>query len=185
MPTLTSKTPEHVRIVFKKGGEKPDSALITRFDKSEVFIQYQSHPIFHDLAHYAIESALMIRAGFYWMVNQGLTSADFELPKDEQPALLTKAMKDPNHVAIEFIANQLMIEGTNSGKIDNFVELLEQSMADKGAQRHTFRFDEVILDDIRELYAMILEGWKMFPEGKEKKVVIHYPGAGDVILDDD
>ena len=172
-----SKKGEFVHVVFKKGGDKPDSVIIKRFDGTEVFIQYKPSLVYHDLAHFAIESTLSIRAGFFWLVNKGLTSQDFELPKNQRPALLTECMNNPDHVAIEFITNQLVLEATNSGPIDNFIELLQESMSDRGAARYTFRFDDVVLDDIRELYKTILAGWRMFPSGKEKKVMVYYPGS--------
>lgn len=168
---------QYIHIVFTKGGEKPDSAKITRFDGTELLIQYKPNMIYHDLAHYAIESALMERAGFFWMINSGLVPSDFELPKDERPATLTTAMHDPNHVAIEYIANQLLSEKNDGAPYDNFIELLDQGMAQNGAASYTFRFDDVILEDIRELYDLIIEGWKMFPEGKTRKVMIYYPSS--------
>ena len=174
-----SKKGEFVHIIFKKGGDKPDSAIIKRFDDTEVFIQYKPNLVFHDLAHYAIESTLSIRAGFFWLINKGLTSGDFELPKEQRPSLLTESLKNPDHVAIEFITNQLMVEATNSGRIDNFIELLRESMSDKGAAKYSFRFDDIILEDIRELYSTILAGWRMFPPGKEKKVMVYYPRSED------
>jgi len=174
-----SRKSEFVRVIFKKGGGKPDSAIIKRYDGTEVFIQYKPSLVFHDLAHYAIESTLSVRAGFFWLVNQGLTSEDFELPKDQRPALLDEAMMNPDHVAIEFIANQLMIETTNSGPIENFIELLHEGMAEREAGPYSFRFDDIVLDDIRELYSTILEGWRMFPPEKEKNVMVYYPGSED------
>lgn len=174
-----SKKGEFVHIIFKKGGDKPDSALIKRFDGTEVFVEYKPSLVFHDLAHYAIESTLSIRAGFFWLVNKGLTAQDFQLPKDKRPALLSEFLKDPNHVAIEFIANQLMVEATNSGRIDNFIELLHEGMSEQAAKQYSFRFDEIILDDIRQLYDTILTGWRMFPPGKEKKVMVYYPGPDE------
>lgn len=179
-PTSMSKKSEFVRVIFKKGGDKPDSAILQRFDGSEVFIQYKPGLVFHDLAHFAIESTLSIRAGFFWLVNQGLTSEDFELPKDQRPTLLTEAMKNPDHVAIEFITNQLMIEATNSGPMEDFIELLQEGMAERQAANYSFRFDDVVLDDIRQLYSTILEGWRMFPPGKEKKVMVYYPGSEEM-----
>jgi len=176
-----SKKGEFVHIIFKKGGDKPDSSTIKRFDGSEVFIQYNSSLVFHDLAHFAIESCLGVRAGFYWLINKGLSPTDFELPKDQRPDLLIDSMIDPDHIAIEYITNQLMVEATNSGRIDNFIELLDKSMAENNATKYSFKFDEVILEDIRELYSTILAGWRMFPSGKEKKVMVYYPGKEDDI----
>lgn len=168
---------EHINITFTKGGDKPDSAKIKRFDGTELFIQYQPWMIFHDLAHYAIESALMVRAGFYWMINTGLEPSDFELPKEKRPDLLTQAMTDPNHVAIEYIANQLLSEMNDGTPYDNFISILDDSMAQNGAAKYTFRFDDVVLEDIRELFNLIVSSWKMFPEGKERKVMIYFPSA--------
>lgn len=166
---------EYINITFTKGGDKPDSAKIKRFDGTELFIQYQPSRIYHDLAHYAIESALMVRAGFFWMLNLGLQPSDFELPNDKRPDQLTQALTDPNHIAIEFIANQLMSEINDGTTYDNFIELLDAGMAQNGAAKYTFRFDDVILQDIRELYKLIYDSWKMFPEGKERNVMVYFP----------
>jgi len=167
---------QFINITFTKGGEKPDSAKIKRFDGTELFIQYKdAFAIYHDFAHYAIESALMVKAGFFWMINSGLEPSDFILPKEKRPDLLIKALENPNHIAIEFIANQLLSELNDGGSYNNFIALLDEGMAQNGAAKYTFRFDDVILEDIRDLYHLILEGWKMFPEHKERNVMIYYP----------
>lgn len=181
---MSKEKSKHINITFTKGGEKPDSAHITRYDKTELLIQYKPHMILHDLAHYAIESALMIKAGFFWMINCGLEPSDFELPKEKRPDILVKAFDDPNHVAIEYIANQLMSEVSDGALYDNFIPMLDDSMAQNGAAKYTFRFDDVILEDIRNLYSVILEGWRMFPEGKARNVLIYYPSAKEKKEDD-
>ena len=70
-----------VHISFKKGGQKPASSIIKRNDGTEVFIRYRPSVIYHDLAHLAIESTLMLPVGFYWLINLGLQPSDFELKK--------------------------------------------------------------------------------------------------------
>ena len=173
---------QHIDIIFTKGGEKPSSALMKRFDGSEVFVQYKNDALaLHDLAHFAVESALMIRAGFYWLINSGLQPSDFELPKDQQPPLLQSALKDPDNIAIEYIVNQILVETTNSGPIDNFIEVLDQGMVQNGAAKYTFPLTDVIIEDIRELFTIMYEAWNYYPEGKSKAVMVFFPDEDDRI----
>jgi len=170
---------QSVHITFKKGISKPSTSIIKRHDDTKVFISYRPNMVFHDLAHYAIESTLMRKSGFYWLINTGLKPEDFEQSKNLRPPQLAKALAQSDNIAIEYLANQLMVEALNSGPIENFMTVLLDGIKGNGDQTFSFPLSASIVDDIRQLYQLIVDDWNSMSEGQEKKVMVFYTDEND------
>jgi hypothetical protein len=87
-------------IRIKKGKNGPHSLVCTRVDGS-MTMQHQRQDFFpmHDLIHYAVESVLGYRRGFFGLVAEGWDLSDFgtpwprgPLPPDMDPAELIVGM---------------------------------------------------------------------------------------------
>jgi len=87
-------------IRIKKGKDGPHSLVCTRSDGS-MTMQHQRQEFFplHDLIHYAVESVLAYRRGFFGLVAEGWDLSDFgtpwprgPLPRDMDPAELIVGM---------------------------------------------------------------------------------------------
>ena len=72
-----------MKIEFKKGLiNKPNVLSITRSNGTTSWCKLQPGLEDHDLAHFAVESVMGYKKGFYGLIDGGIEVKDFELPKD-------------------------------------------------------------------------------------------------------
>lgn len=155
-----------IKLSFKKGGRKPNVLTIARSNGTTTYVKFKPPMELHDLAHYAVEKVIAKPVGFYWMIDQGFVPGDFEKARHLRPAGLNQLIEDPDNLAIEFIVNQLMIEALNSGPSADFIQLLDESMAEKGANKYTFDLTPNMIDQMRQLYVEVLQQWQLTLESQ-------------------
>ena len=105
----------------------------------------------HDIAHYAVETVLGFKNGFYGIVNQGIEILDFELPKEEKPTLVHPDTMHIEAIQSEYIVNLLQTEIWNSGRIDNFLEVLKSSLGERNIS-FPVQITNDKLEEIRNVY---------------------------------
>ena len=137
---------------INEGGNFKKSILhITRSDGSKTWSPIHPGLQDHDIAHYAVEKSLGFTNGFYGLVDKGVEISDFELPKDKKPPLVHPDTMPLEALQSEYIVNLLQTEIWNSGRIENFLEVLRISLNEKEI---TFpqQLTEEKLEEIRKLY---------------------------------
>jgi hypothetical protein len=92
---------EPLRIRIKKGRDGPNSLVCIRADGSHTM---QHHPTdffpVHDLTHYAVETTLGYRRGFFGLVAEGWDLSDFGAPWPRGPI---PADADPAELIVGFL----------------------------------------------------------------------------------
>jgi hypothetical protein len=90
-------------IRLQKGRDGPDVLTCIRADGSRTWQRLQRGLPVHDLAHYAVESVLGLREGFYGLVARGWDITAFESPEN-------RARLTPEAIWEEFIVSLFLTE---------------------------------------------------------------------------
>jgi hypothetical protein len=90
-------------IRLQKGRDGPDVLTCVRSDGSRTWHRLQRGLPVHDLAHYAVESVLGLRQGFYGLVARGWDITAFDSP-DNRARLTPEALWE------EFVVSLLLTE---------------------------------------------------------------------------
>ena len=85
-------------IRFKKGKHqwkhKPDTLTCVRDDGSVTWTHLYSGFVYHDFAHYVIETVLGFENAFFGLVSKGYNIPDFSAPKSTRPFKIPKEAID-------------------------------------------------------------------------------------------
>ncbi len=154
MPTLTVR--------LKKGRDGPHTLACTRADGS-VTVQHNRHDVFppHDLTHFAVESVLGFRRGFYGLVAEGWDLADFGTPWPRGPL-------PPDLDPAEQIVGRLDLERATGERVDahslneHVSQWHESSGVDAPRPRHVTESD---LAAIRQLRNRLIARWRELAPG--------------------
>ena len=163
-----------MEIILKKGSGQEDLSRGKSYKKSTMHITRDDgskdwtylHPglLDHDIAHYAVESVLKMDNGFFGIINKGAAIADFEKPKEDKGPLVHPETMHIEAQQSEYIVNQLQIELYSSGKMDDFLEVLRNTLDVNG-----FPFPEQLNDqslkEIRAMYYKHALEFLSMPEG--------------------
>ena len=122
----------------------------------------------HDLTHYALETVLGHRRGFYGLVAEGWDFTDFGSPWPRGPI---PADADPSELWVGFLDAEYAGRGTGDGS-----DPVELTAADLNAQaaafyaHHRFPNPPTITDEqlgrIREVLTDLLTRWQRLPPGE-------------------
>ena len=80
-----------------------------RPDGSFTFSRMKHAMVFHDLAHFIVESELGFTRAFYGLLAKGYTIQDFELPRDKRPQALMPANLPEESLQTEHLVNLLQV----------------------------------------------------------------------------
>ncbi|MEO5583293.1 MAG: hypothetical protein ABIR66_11415 [Saprospiraceae bacterium] len=155
---------------FTKGDLTTRSKLIcTRNDGS--FTSSMMHPgvELHDIIHYAVETILEFKLGFYGILDQGYQIEEFEIPRHRRPLALIPSNLPIESIQAEFLVNQLMME-TLQGPIADFMAVFIKALE---ANKIPFpdRLNETTLSEIRKLIETIKNQWATIEEGKSMELI--------------
>lgn len=156
-------------IKFIKGDLTTRSKLIcTRKDGS--FTSSLMYPgiELHDIIHYAVETILEVKKGFYGILDQGFQIEDFELPRHQRPAALIPSNLPVESIQSEFLVNQLMMEILQD-PIDDFMEVFKKAL-DANKLPFPERLNESTLSEIRKLIHTIKKQWSDLADGKSMEL---------------
>lgn len=72
-------------IQLQKGDGAPDWVKCIRPDGSETEGPLLPFCVYHDLAHFVVESKLGVRDGYWGRLAEGFSFSDYDLPDDQRP----------------------------------------------------------------------------------------------------
>ena len=146
-----------MEISITKKKDKDPVISCMRKDGSVTWMRADSFFVMHDLCHYAVESILEIKKGFYGMLAAGIDINDFALPKDQRNFELTDEA-----LLAEHLVNLLVIEH-NQGRLDDFMGTLRSSYSINDGILTARAVEEQKINEIRIKYGQLLQQWKSLP----------------------
>lgn len=149
-----------MQIRLKKGRDGPDSLACVREDGTSTWKRLQRGIAFHDLTHYAVESELEIRDGFFGLVASGWTFEGFADAEE-------RSLIPPGAMWVEFLVNQFMTEATGGEHYeeDAFHEHLVRS-TEKLRVAIPRKLDAETLARVRGRIAAVVGRWRALPPGE-------------------
>ena len=160
-----------LRIKFTK---KRDGSVVSRFERADGTATWQRKDgpnawffAAHDLTHYAVETVMRYRRGFYGLVAEGWDLSDFgtpwprgPLPVDAEPAELLVSFLDSERAAM----SQLSADDFNARAADYFSthKLDNPPILDEDQLRN-------IRNKVRELHIQ----WGKLPEGQTMELIFN------------
>jgi hypothetical protein len=118
----------------------------------------------HDLLHYAVETSLDYKTAFYGMISNGVSIADFELPKEKRKMVFTDEA-----VYAEHIVNLVMVEA-GYGSFDDFNVQLHQSLRQNNELLSPISLTPDQLIAIHSSYDILLQQWQALKTGEAMKL---------------
>jgi len=153
-------------IRFKKKTDSPHTMTCIREDGSHTYTKLKPGLEAHDLAHYAVESILDFKKGFYGLLNEGHQIEDFEIPRNKRPMELIPAHLPVQTIQVEYIVNQLMVEYWNGNQIRPFIEELTNTLTLAGIDFPASLNDQS-LEKIRDKFHDLMDSWDKVPIQEE------------------
>ena len=165
-----------MKIILKKGSTQQDLEEGRPYKKSTLHIyrddgtldwEYINPGLLtHDLAHYAVESILDMKNGFYGIINQGASISDFELPKGQKGFLVHPDTIHLEALQSEHLVNLVQSEIYNTGTLDDFIQIMKDICAENELE-FPARLNKSSLKEIRSLYSELALEFHSMDEGQE------------------
>ena len=153
-----------MEILFTKTGGDDHILSCKRKDGSVTWKHVSAFFMLHDLCHFAVETILPLKNGFYGMVAAGTDINDFDLPKEQRGFQL----KD-EAIFAEHLVNLLAIEYTQ-GRMENFIEIFTSIYDGHVISNQALQINETKLDEIRIVYKELMEKWYSLPVNETMKL---------------
>ncbi len=147
-----------MKILFKKGKDKPDTLHCRRADGSQTWTRL--HAGFgpqHDLAHYAVETTLGLRHAFFGLLAQGRAIEEFADTED-------RSWVGGEALLAENLAMALQYELAGSAAPEAFLETVEQSCAGLGLALPPGLTPDAV-EAARQTFRRLLARWAATPPG--------------------
>ena len=125
----------------------------------------------HDLAHYAVETVLLLKHGFFGIINQGASISEFELPKEEKPVLVHSDTIHKEALISEHLVNLVQSEIWNTGTIDDFLVIF-QGICDEHGLTYPSNLNIDTLNQIREEYSRLSLEFLSLKQGEQLQLTI-------------
>jgi hypothetical protein len=162
-------------IRIKRNDDGTSALSCTRADGSVTWQrQSGSHARFfalHDLTHYAVETVLGHRRGFFGLLAEGWEISDFGTPWPRGPI---PADADPSELIVGFL------DADRHGDSDSTAEAFN-SYADQFFQKHGIRSPVHLSDDqlkrIRRKMEELFAGWNAVPPGQAMELLFEVPAT--------
>ena len=140
--------------------KRRDGSVVSRFERSDGTATWQRKQgpnarffAFHDLTHYAVETTLGYRRGFYGLVAEGWDLGDFGTPWPRGPL---PADAEPAELVVGFL--DLERAGGASWTAEEFNETAGQYYAERGMADPP-ALDDATLDRVRDLVGELHRRW--------------------------
>lgn len=147
-----------MQIEFKKGKEK-DTLSCTRPDGSITWMTTTPFFTAHDLAHYVVETKLIIDTGFYGMLANGMDITDFENKQKFKPSELPAET-----IHVEHLVNLLLTEISSRRQGEDLQNIFDEVCRNSGLPQ--FSIGSKMLDEMRSELNTLLQRWTELPEGQ-------------------
>lgn len=142
--------------------KKPDAEHVISCIRKDGSISWQHSSTFfimHDLCHYAAETVMNWKHGFYGIVAAGTHITAFDVPKDQRSFQLTDEA-----ILAEQLVNLLVIE-YNQGKMNNLLQMLA-AIYDKDENDLPAVITNEKLEAIRTLFSSLMQQWQALEDYK-------------------
>lgn len=152
----------------KRPGKLP-LLVCTREDGSSTVSEMTVGPE-HDLAHYAVETVLGLRRGFYGLVAGGMNIEDFNVPGAAQ------RLKLPDEaIYTEYIVGLLQVEWRSDAPYSDFnAELRGAVAAGRNPLPPPPQIDEAQLGEIRQRLDELVMQWSLLPADGSIELSFHW-----------
>ncbi len=122
-------------IHFKKGKHqwkhKPDTLTCVRDDGSVTWTHLHSGFVYHDFAHYVVETTLGFENAFFGLVAKGYKIPDFSEPTLTRPFKIPKEAVDTESI-VQLLQSDFLDTGTGrDGLFENYKTSLSVSVTDE------------------------------------------------------
>lgn len=97
---------------------------MTRDDGSIDWNKEQEQQVIHDFIHYAVETELGMKRGFYGLINEGFSIDDYEKPDDQKPELLKGKNLPLEAKQAEFIVGVVQVYLFQTGNEEELLNTL-------------------------------------------------------------
>lgn len=146
-----------MKVEFKKGKDK-DTLVCTRDDGTTTWMTTTAFFTVHDLAHFAIETKMNFKQGFYGLLAHGMNITDFENKQKFNPREMPAQAMHAEH-----LVNLLMTELSDGNLIDDFQKNFDDACARSGFASITF--EPAKLEELRQELSRLLSEWHTLPVG--------------------
>jgi hypothetical protein len=116
-----------VKIHYSKGADGLDQVICRREDGSTCQTDLPPHCVYHDLAHFVVESHAKVADGFWGRIAQGYTFQDYSLPEDERPFAITESA-----IRAEYLATLLQASASTGQWNQAYAQYLQQAAESVG-----------------------------------------------------
>ncbi|MES1214648.1 MAG: hypothetical protein ABUT20_03945 [Bacteroidota bacterium] len=146
-----------MEILFTKTGKEEHVFSCKRKDGSTTWKHVGEFFMLHDLGHYAVETILHLKNGFFGMVASGTDISDFDLPKEQRAFQLTDEA-----LFAEQLVNMVVIDFTQ-GRMENLIEIFTSIYDLDNGSILMRNLTEEKLEKIRTAYNELLTQWEAIP----------------------
>ena len=143
-----------MEISFTKRKKNDHIISCKRKDGSVTWMHNSPFFITHDICHYALETTLQLKKGFYGLVAAGTDIKEFDLPREKRTVQLTD-----ESIFAEQMVNLLTIE-YSQGIMENFMVTIKEVCAKNGIKTMP-EMNEEQLQEIRNLYRQLMNQWNL------------------------
>ena len=110
-----------------KGDSSPDRAECVRGDGSRTETELSSNCVYHDLAHFAVESRMGFRDGYWGKIADGFDFSAYSLPDEKRPV---KISEEGYHA--EYLATLVQTAASSGGWNDAYENMLRTASQSAG-----------------------------------------------------
>ena len=147
-----------MQIRFKKGS--PDFLECVREDGSIVAAELSLGSVFHDLAHFVVETRSGNRDGFWGKIEQGFDIKDYDLPNETRPFQISEA-----GYHAEFLAT-LLQGAVATGRLDlGYFEMLKSAASTQKLPFPDMPEEKLFEDWIAKCKALSVQ-WQNLEDGE-------------------
>ena len=155
-----------MEISFIKKGLNKHVISCKRNDGSVTWMQSDDFFVRHDLMHYAVETTMNYKNGFYGILNSGVNITDFELPKDKRNFEFT-----PQALYAETLVGLISTE-LSQGNFENIEETINDMYKANYPGVKAPEINPASIDQIKVRYhELVLDWMKLSPD---QKLVLHF-----------
>jgi hypothetical protein len=156
-----------LKVRFTRGKDKKDVLVVVRADGSQSWQHQQPGIPVHDLTHFAVESTLGLKNGFYGLLAQGWDITRL-IDRD------VRSILPPEGLWTEFVVGLVQTErlGPEPLSATEFNEQLEKQKANFG-----LKYERCLTDDelagIRQTFLDTYSKWRVLQPGESLYLIFH------------
>ena len=156
-----------MKIIFKKNKTYQNYIHCIRDDGTATWMKADIFFIMHDLMHYAVETTMNYKNGFYGMLETGIDITGFEVPKTERKFKMTAEA-----LHAESLVNLLVIE-IKQGKMKDINSMLAEIYVNNNYPFAPVNLSEEQHDKIMEVFNDLFHKWNVLDENNILELIFN------------